>query len=52
MTEDSTKPTLVCHDGSKHSLHSLEALDGLLAPTEVVVLTVSAAAGHEARRGG
>lgn len=40
MTEDSTKPTLVCHDGSKHSLHSLEALDGLLAPTEVVVLTV------------
>ena len=40
MTPDSTKPTLVCYDGSTGSSRGLEAIRGLLAPTEVVVLTV------------
>ena len=40
MTPDSKKPTLVCYDGSDQSSRGLEALRGLLAPSEVVVLTV------------
>ena len=40
MPSDSKKPTLVCYDGSDQSSRSLEAIRGLLAPTEVVVLTV------------
>ena len=40
MTPASTKPTLVCYDGSEHSQRSLETIHGLLAPSEVVVLTV------------
>ena len=40
MTSDSSSPTLVCYDGSEHSRRSLEAIRGLLAPSEVVVLTV------------
>jgi nucleotide-binding universal stress UspA family protein len=40
MTPDSNKPTLVCYDGSEHSRRSLETIRGLLAPSEVVVLTV------------
>jgi nucleotide-binding universal stress UspA family protein len=40
MTPDSKKPTLVCYDGSDQSSRGLEAIRGLLAPTEVVVLTV------------
>jgi nucleotide-binding universal stress UspA family protein len=40
MTPDSTKPTLVGYDGSDQSSRGLAAIRGLLAPTEVVVLTV------------
>jgi nucleotide-binding universal stress UspA family protein len=40
MTPDSTKPTLVCYDGSDQSRRGLQAIGGLLAPTELVVLTV------------
>ena len=40
MTPDATKPALVCYDGSDQSRRALEAISGLLAPTEVVVLTV------------
>jgi nucleotide-binding universal stress UspA family protein len=40
MTPASTRPTLVCYDGSDHSRRSLEAIGGLLAPSDVVVLTV------------
>ena len=40
MTSASAGPALVCYDGSDHSRHSLEAIRGLLAPTEVVILTV------------
>jgi nucleotide-binding universal stress UspA family protein len=40
MTADSKKPTLVCYDGSDQSSRSLDAIRGLLAPAEVVVLTV------------
>ena len=40
MTPDAKKPTLVCYDGSDQSSRGLEAIRGLLAPSEVVVLTV------------
>jgi nucleotide-binding universal stress UspA family protein len=40
MTPDSHKPTLVCYDGSEHSRHGLESIRGVLAPGELVVLTV------------
>ena len=40
MTSDPKKPTLVCYDGSDESSRALEAIRGLLAPSEVVVLTV------------
>ena len=40
MTTASDKPVLVCFDGSDDSRRSLEAIHGLLAPTEVVILTV------------
>jgi nucleotide-binding universal stress UspA family protein len=40
MTSDSKKPTLVCYDGSDQSNRGLDSIRGLLAPTEVVVLTV------------
>src|ERR1700733_12421852 len=40
MTPDSKKPTLVCYDGSDESNRGLESIRGLLAPAEVVILTV------------
>jgi nucleotide-binding universal stress UspA family protein len=40
MTSDSKKPTLVCYDGSDESNRGLESIRGLLAPSEVVILTV------------
>jgi nucleotide-binding universal stress UspA family protein len=40
MTPDAKTPTLVCYDGSDQSSRGLEAIRGLLAPSEVVVLTV------------
>jgi nucleotide-binding universal stress UspA family protein len=40
MTSDSKKPTLVCYDGSDQSNRGLESIRGLLAPANVVVLTV------------
>jgi nucleotide-binding universal stress UspA family protein len=40
MTPDAKKPTLVCYDGSDQSNRALESIRGLLAPAEVVVLTV------------
>ena len=40
MTPASDRPTLVCYDGSDPSRRGLEAIRGLLAPTEIVVLTV------------
>jgi nucleotide-binding universal stress UspA family protein len=40
MTSDPKKPTLVCYDGSDESSRALDAIRGLLAPAEVVVLTV------------
>jgi nucleotide-binding universal stress UspA family protein len=40
MSAPSDKPILVCYDGSDDSRRGLEAIHGLLAPSEVVVLTV------------
>src|ERR1700722_15681140 len=40
MPSDSKKPTLVCYDGSDESNRGLESIRGLLAPSEVVILTV------------
>jgi nucleotide-binding universal stress UspA family protein len=40
MTPDQNKPTLVCYDGSDQSRRGLATIRGLLAPTEVVLLTV------------
>ena len=42
MSTDSNrrKPTLVCYDGSEQSRRGLQAISGLLAPTDAVVLTV------------
>jgi nucleotide-binding universal stress UspA family protein len=40
MTSDPKKPTLVCYDGSDESSRALDAIRGLLAPSEVVVLAV------------
>ena len=40
MTAASDRPTLVCYDGSDNSRRGLEAIRGLLAPTEIVILTV------------
>jgi nucleotide-binding universal stress UspA family protein len=40
MTPDAKKPTLVCYDGSDQSRRGLEAIRGLLAPADVVILTV------------
>jgi nucleotide-binding universal stress UspA family protein len=40
MTPDQNKPTLVCYDGSDQSRRGLATIRGLLAPAEVVVLTV------------
>jgi nucleotide-binding universal stress UspA family protein len=40
MTPDAKKPTLVCYDGSDQSRRGLDAIRGLLAPAEVVILTV------------
>jgi nucleotide-binding universal stress UspA family protein len=40
MSPDAKKPTLVCYDGSDQSTRALESIRGLLAPAEVVILTV------------
>jgi nucleotide-binding universal stress UspA family protein len=40
MPSDPKKPTLVCYDGSDESIRGLQSIRGLLAPSEVVILTV------------